>query len=230
MRFLQIAVLLIPTLTFGQSFIPMDTLTDYPKEISSKVKGEIAVVYQVDFTGDSIEDYIIQTKVNKKNKFKEIWLTSEFLRFNKMTKFLHSYNYMCFINLDSDPEPELYTANGYEDGIDYVLYDLNMKTGKQELLFYFNPVIIDSDKDYWGYPWDTKGIMTKTEDSVTKIYYSIEHDIERDGEITNPENQKVMPVLFLKGQSTQPDIPVSEVRNREWKTIEEIKKSVHNIN
>ena len=227
-RFLQFVVLLFPTLTFGQSFIPMDTLTDYPSEINSKVKGEIAVVYQVDFTGDSIGDYIIQTKVNKKTKFKEIWLTSDFVLFNKKSKYMHSYNFMCFINLDSDPEPELYSATGYEDGIDYIIYDLNMKTGQQELLFYFNPVIIDNEKDYWGYPWDTKGIMTRTENGVTLIYYSIDHDIERDGEIAHPENQKVMPVIFLKGQSTQPDIPVGEVRNREWRTIEEINKSVHN--
>jgi hypothetical protein len=44
---------------FGQSFIQMDTLTIYPTEINSKVKGEIDKVYQVDFTGDSKGDFIV---------------------------------------------------------------------------------------------------------------------------------------------------------------------------
>lgn len=227
-KILQFIFLLLPTLTFGQSFIQMDTLTVYPTEINSKVKGEINKVYQVDFTGDSKGDFIVQTKMDKEGKIKEIWLTSDFLLFSRISKYVQDYDFMGFINLDNDPEPELYSASGYSDGIDYAIYDLNMKTGQQELLFYFNPVIIDNEKDYWGYPWDTKGIMTRTEDGVTMIYYSTDHDVERDGEITIPENQKILPVIFLTGQSTQPDIPVGEVRNREWKTLEEIKKTVHN--
>jgi hypothetical protein len=227
-RILQFIFLLLPTLTFGQLFIQMDTLTNYPTEINSKVKEEIEKVYKVDFTGDSKGDYIVQTKMDKEGKIKEIWLTSDFLLFNRISKYVQDYDFMGFINLDNDPEPELYFASGYSDGLDDAIYDLNMKTGQQELLFYFNPVIIDNEKDYWGYPWDTKGMITWTEDGVTKIYYSADHDIERDGEITIPENQRVMPVIFMTGQSTQPDIPVGEVRNREWKTLEEIKKTVHN--
>lgn len=70
--------------------------------------------------------------------------------------------------------------------------------------------------------------MEWTEGGVTMVYYSVGHDIERDGEITFPENQKILPVIFLMGQSTQPEIGVGEIRNRTWKTIEEIKKIVHN--
>jgi hypothetical protein len=38
------------------------------------------------------------------------------------------------------------------------------------------------------------------------------------------ENQKVLPVLFLTGHSIQPANGVEEIRNRSWKTLEEIKK------
>ena len=227
-RLLQFILLLLPSLSFGQMFMQMDTLTEYPTEIQSKVKGEIEKVIQVDFTGDSIGDYIVQTKMDKEGKIKEIWLTSNFLLFNRQSKYVQDYNFMRFINLDNDPEPEIYSASGYSDGIDYAIYDLNMKTGKQELLFYFNPVIIDDELDYWGYPWDTDGIMEWTEDGVTMVYCSVDHDIVRDGEITYPENQKILPVIFLTGQSTQPEIGVEEIRGRTWKTIEEIKKTVHN--
>lgn len=219
-----LSLFLLPSLTFGQDFLPMDTLTTYPSEINSKVKGEIVRVIQVDFTGDNIGDYIIQTKMDKEGKTTETWLTSNFLLFNRITKYVGDYDFLRFINLDNDPEPEIYSASGYSDGIDYAFYDLNMKTGKQELLFYFNPVIIDNDQDYWGYPWDTDGVMKKSEDGETMIFFSDNHDIERDGEITYPDNQKILPVIFLTGHSSQPEIGVEEIRNRTWKTIEEIKK------
>jgi hypothetical protein len=225
---LQFLFLLLTTFAFGQSFLPIDTLTDYPTEISAKVKEEIESVYKIDFTGDSKGDYIVRTKMDKEGNFNEVWLTSDILLFNRISKYVQDYDFMGFINLDNDPEPELYSASGYSDGIDYAIYDLNIKTGQRELLFYFNPVIIDKKKNYWGYPWDTNGIITSTEDGMTMIYCSSDHDIERDGEITIPENQKVMPVIFLTGQSTQPNISVGEIRNRMWKTIEEIKKTVLN--
>jgi hypothetical protein len=210
---------------FGQSFIQMDTLTNYPTELESKVKGEIDQVFQVDFTGDAIGDFIIRTKLDSNGHFKEIWLTSNFLVFSKIKREEKSHDFMGFINLDNDPEPELYRANGYSDGIDYAIYNLNMTTGKQELLFYFNPVIIENENDFWGYPWDTKGIMTSKANGVTMIYCSIHHDINREGEITIPKNQKILPVLFLSGQSTQP-FPIEEIRNREWHTLDELMKTV----
>tara|TARA_B100001109_G_C18861951_1_gene474485 strand:- start:602 stop:1291 length:690 start_codon:yes stop_codon:yes gene_type:complete len=203
----------------------MDTLIDYPTELNSKVRGEIDRVYQVDFTGDSKGDFIVQTKKDKEGKVKEVWLTSDFLLFNMISKYVQEYDFMAFINLDIDPELELYSASGSSDGIDYAIYDLNMKTGKQELLFYFNPVIIENQNDYWGYPWDADGVMSllmKT--GELKIYSAIDHDIEREGTITQPKNQKVLPVIFLTGHSTQPEIKVEEIRNRSWKTLEEIIK------
>lgn len=227
-RIIHFTILLLPMISFGQKFNQMITIDVYPKEIHSMVNEEIDKVFQVDFTGDSKPDYIIQTIMDKEGKIKEIWLTSDFLIFIKISKYAQRYNFKGFINIDSDPEPEMYSATGYSDGIDYAIYDLNIITGEQNLLFYFNPVIIENDNDYWGYPWDTKGIMNRSKDGVTMIYYSTDHDIIRDGSITIPENQNVMPVIFLIGHSTQPDITVEEIRNREWKTIEEIKKTVYN--
>jgi hypothetical protein len=222
-RLLQYILVLLPSISFGQSFLPIDTLAIYPAEIAVKVTLEIERVFQVDFTGDKIEDYIVQTKIDKEGKTTEFWLTSDFILFSRVSKSIGDYDYIRFINLDNDPEPEIYSASGYSDGIDYGFYDLNMKTGKQELLFYFNPVIIENEKDFWGYPWDTDGIMVRTVDGVTKIYCSEDHDVDRDGEITVTENQKVLPVIFLTGHSTQPNVGVEDIRNRTWRTIDEIK-------
>jgi hypothetical protein len=224
-RILLLLAVLFPTWAMGQSFIQMDTLINYPAEISAKVKGEIHQVFQVDFTGDSLADFIIRTKMDSLGQIEEVWLTSKFLVFSKTKREAASYDFIGFMNLDNDPEPELYRAIGYSDGIDYAIYNLNMKTGRHELLFYFNPVIIENENDFWGYPWDTKGIITSKANGFTMIYCSIDHDIERDGEITIPENQKVLPVLFLSGQSNQP-IPIAEIRNRAWHTLEELTQMV----
>ena len=105
-KILPIILFLLPTLSFGQTFITMDTLTDYPAKINSKVKGEIDKVFQIDFTGDSQPDYIVQTKLDKKGKVREVWLTSNFLIFNKKLKNYFDLDFMRFINLDDDPEPE----------------------------------------------------------------------------------------------------------------------------
>ena len=210
----------------------MDTLRIYPNEITTKLSGEIASILQVDFTGDEIKDFLITMKSEDKhnNEYLEYWLTSDFLTFKKKKKYNEGIQYFHFVNLDDDPEPEVYSAVGYEDGIDYALYDLDIKTGNEELVFYFNPVIVDDEQEYWGYPWDTnniKALLQKT--GEIKICVSIDHDIIRYGNITIPENQTIFPVIFFTGQTTQPQSKQEGVRNRKWMTLEEIRKTVYSI-
>ncbi|MEM6264127.1 MAG: hypothetical protein AAGI38_16550, partial [Bacteroidota bacterium] len=131
-----------------------------------------------------------------------------------------------FVNLDDDPELEMYCGSGYADGIDYALYDLDLEAGQMEILFYFNPVIIQDESNFWGYPWDTEGIITSVEAGKVRVYFSVDHDIQREGEITIPENQEILPVIFLLGNSTQPEIEVAEIRNSTWKTLKDVKDLV----
>lgn len=202
----------------------MDTLSVYPSEIRAVVKEDIERVFHVDFTGDSAKDYIVQTKtLDHDETYLEIWLTSDYIPFARRVKGVTSYDFFYFINLDDDSEPEMYSANGYEDGIDYAIYDLNMKTGSSELMFYLNPVIIENETDYWGHPWFTSGIMTKTVDGKTMVHVSLNHDIERMGEITIPDNQFVLPVIFLIGHAPRTHTMTDELRERTWMTIEEIR-------
>lgn len=50
--------------------------------------------------------------------------------------------YRFFMNLDNDLELEVFYATGYEDGIDYYFKDLDLIHGSENLIFYFNPIII----------------------------------------------------------------------------------------
>ncbi|WNJ19096.1 hypothetical protein [Pontibacter sp. G13] len=52
------------------------------------------------------------------------------------------------------------------------------------------------------------------------------HQIVRDGEITIPEDQTIMPVLFLIGQSSQPEMEAELIPSRSWQTLEALGQSV----
>lgn len=125
-----------------------------------------------------------------------------------------------FINLDADPELEIIDATGYEDGIDYTIQNLNLETGELVTILYFNPVIETEEKNYWGYPWDWTKLKIK---SKGQIKVSLNHVIRRDGNITIPKNQKIMPVIYFDGIPTQKS-NVDEIQEIEWLTISEIIK------
>jgi len=207
----------------------MDTLDTFPNELSKKVTGQINSVVTVDFTGDGNKDFLVTMKSEDKHNYEffEYWITSDFGIFKKKKKFNDGIQYFQFVNLDRDPEPEIYSAFGYEDGINYGFFDLDMKLGKEELIFYFNPVINEDKKSYWGYPWDISDLITRTAEGTVQINCSLEHRIVRDGNIIFPEDQPTFPVIFFTGHSTQP-YEVTEIETRTWLTLEEIKEKVHN--
>jgi hypothetical protein len=107
-----------------------------------------------------------------------------------------------------------------------VLLTKTLKKGKDKVLFYFNPVIIDRDSKYWGYPWDISDLLIKMDNGLFKIKCSLDHEISRDGEITRPDWQKDFPVICFSGHSTQPDIKVGQINGFDWLTISEIMDKV----
>jgi hypothetical protein len=229
MRYLIIAIFCIPTLAHGQGFIAVDTLTTIPTELTRKLNGQITSVVTVDFTGDGKGDYLVtMASENKHNyEFLEYWITSDFEVFKKKKKYSDGIQYFHFVNLDQDPELEIFSASGYEDGIDYGFFDIDMKLGKEELIFYFNPVIIENGKYHWGYPWDIQNLLTKNSNGTVLIQNSVEHSIVQDGNISFPEDQPFFPVIFFSGHSTQP-YEVTEIESITWLSIEQLKKEAHN--
>jgi len=221
---LQLIIFLCPFLTTGQGFLPMDTLDTYPVEITSKITGPIQTIVKVDFNGDQQMDYVVTPYPDDSTSSThyEYWMTSDFKIFKKHEIINEGHQYYRFVNLDDDPEPEIYSASGYEDGIDYAFYNLNLSNGKEELIFYFNPVLEENGQLYWGYPWDVKDIKLMKKDSVLKVYASIDHDILRDGNITIPENQSLFPAIFFTGHSTQPEMKVEEIRKSSWMEMSKI--------
>ncbi len=200
----------------SEKILPTDELKKYLKE-------ELDSVEKVDFTGDKIPDYICKTKIDSLGNGSEYWVSSEFKTIKK-TKLAYGFHYRWFINLDSDPEPEIFDGIGEEDGADYVIKDQNLSTGKDITLLYVNPVIIENGKKYWGYPWDIKNIKAQKNGDNIELFCSLNHQIIRDGnEETDPKSQKQMPVIFFTGHHTQ-EFRAESCKDEQWLTLKEIIK------
>ncbi|MBT30569.1 MAG: hypothetical protein CMO01_12995 [Thalassobius sp.] len=225
MKYLLILLCYLPIIAKAQGFIATDTLLVIPPELTEMINGEIKSSFSIDFTGDGKVDYLVTAASEGKlnDEVKEYWITSSFELFREKKKFNADIEYYHFVNLDQDPEPEIFSAIGYEDGIDYGFFDLNIKLGTEELIFYFNPVIIENDKYYWGYPWDIGDLIIKKNSEGILIQSSVDHHIIRDGNITFPSNQPHFPVIFFSGNHTQP-YEVTEIKSMNWLTIEELKR------
>jgi hypothetical protein len=213
----------IPSL--GQGFLRMDTLNAIPTEVKGLLDGTFKKGLRVDFNGDGRRDYVLEVTTNDRNSSGNIeyWITSDIRTFKKIKKAGQDYDYFWFVNLDKDIEPEIFRATGYEDGIDYAIYDQDLSTGKEGLVSYVNPVIIEKGKTYWGYPWDITDVILKDEGDSILLRASFDHDIVRDGEITVPDPTKKFPAVFFYGHSTQPNIPVGQTRNLTWVLLESLR-------
>jgi hypothetical protein len=209
------------------AFFKMDTLDQLPDDFKALVKGCTRRVYRVDFNGDGKQDFICEHEEVQRDSIElwETWITSDKEIKIIQTAFEGDVDYFWFVNLDKDPEPEYFSATGFEDGVDYAFYDQDPKTGFLELLFYFDPIIIENGKHFWGYPWDIKDIIVKKEAGNIYLRSSIDHDIVRDdADLALPaDTTKKFPAICFSGHSTQPFIKVGEIRKIKWRTIDQLK-------
>ncbi len=213
-------LLILPILAIGQDFVKLDTLQEAPIELQKLINNEeIIAVLSIDITGDSKSDYIVTSRiVENEYKFFEYWVSADFNILRRMEVFGDGIQIRKFINIDLDPELELINAIGFEDGIDYTIQDFNVITGELKTILYFNPIIETELKDYWGYPWDWTKLKINQNN---KIKASLNHNIERDGNITIPKNQKIMPAIYFEGNPTQ-EITVEKIQETNWLIINEI--------
>jgi len=209
----------------GQGFFEMDTLKTMPGKLQGLVTGKFKKGFSVDFNGDGKKDFILEMAPIDPTvpANVEYWITSELKTLKRKAKAGEGYDYFWFVNLDQDREPEIFRASGYEDGIDYAFFDHNLSTGKETVIAYINPVILEGGKNHWGYPWDISGMILKREANAVYLRASFDHDIVREEEMTAPDPKKKFPAIFFYGHSTQPNIPVGEVRNVKWMTLEKLR-------
>lgn len=154
---------------------------------------KIVSAEEIDFDGDSIKETIITTSDINANNFFEYWIKNKKLIY-KFTYPWASINKKWLVNLDEDQQNEIIRANGFEDGINYTIYDI--QNGKQIPVLFFNPVLNDDDypnQNFWAYPNDIKQLDI----SNGKIRVSIRNNFQREGDFYIPKDQKELPFLFF---------------------------------
>ena len=179
---------------------------------------------KIDIDGDNEQETVITTSDADATTSYEYWF--------KNGKLLYQFSYpwgsinkKWLINIDNDKQYEIIRAIGYEDGIDYVIYDI--QNGKQIPLLYFNPALQDTrypGKTFWGYPGDIKELVT---DADKKILASLNNNFERDGDYTMPKDQRELPFIYFKGSTSQPDMVIKEIYTPQYKSLDEIRVLVN---
>jgi len=212
----------------AQTIMRAPKLIPTPARSERLVRSPVAETRAIDFDGDRKLDYIVYVRsdvpIDSDVYGTEIWITSDFKIIKRTSKYNVAADFKWFINLDDDPTPEIVSAFGYEDGIEYSVSKQNFKTGRDTHLFSFNPVLRGRGKDYWGYPWDIVDIHARRKGNHFELRCSFDHHVKGDFEnIVLPDWQKSVPVIFFDGESTQPaTAKVGEIRTSRWLDISSI--------
>ncbi len=182
--------------------------------------GIISSNESIDFTGDHKKDFIIKLKPDSLGLIKEYWVNTDFSIIKKVFYSSNIFHYRWFINLDSDPEPEIIEAIGDSSYANFMVVDQQLHKGIDSVLFYFKPIIIDNGKQFWNNHKNIKNIYARTNGSSVKILCA-----------TNPSNntilsdilaiQKKMPILFFTGKQTLYQ-ETYNIKNKEWLSIKDI--------
>jgi hypothetical protein len=138
-------------------------------------------------------------------------------------------NYKWLVDLVDDGELEVIRAQGYEDGVDYGIFDINKNS--EEQLICFNPALLDErypNKTFWGFPRDMeRPVMNKKK----QILSSFQTYSERDDNYSIPERQKQIPYIFFYGKTTQPHAEIEiEHSKREYVALKKMISKSYQIN
>lgn len=185
---------------------------EYPIPSNLKIEKQ----EEVDFDDDEVKEVIITAADSDANNTYEFWYKDDQLIYQFKYPW-GSINKKWLINLDDDKEKEIVRIQGYEDGVDYVIYDISEK--QQIPILYFNPVLEDSrypNQYMWAYPNDIKDLIVNKN---KEIQVSLNNSYQRKDDHTKPENQKEFPFIFFKGQTSQPDMKLSSINKPEFQTV-----------
>jgi hypothetical protein len=200
-----------------------------PDKINNLFGSVVEKTQSVDFNGDNVEDYLVTLKNDEYDEKNndivswEVWMTSDYRILKKKPKYTASYDYIWFVNLDEDPEPEFITGWGFSDGMDYSIYDQDIAHNIDKLLFTFTPVVISKDKNKEDFSLAFAGNIAEIcANTEGKLLCAVKHNYTSEDESDISENQNIVPLLFFFGKSSDANLEKNIVRSREWLTIRQI--------
>jgi hypothetical protein len=207
---------------FGATMVA-PTACEPPKWLVAPVPG-LTACECVDFAGDGVLDFIAMGPAPSATSSGdaapllgiEAWDTSDRRVVARIPAHASDYRFRWFARLSSRKQSDIISAFGFSEGIDYTLERLNLVTGRLEVLFYFQPILVEADgKMYHGYPWDLGDILTFTSGKERTLRASVGPPPPPNDEALSmgfqdnagmPASQRKVPHLFFSGRSTQPDL------------------------
>ncbi|MBS1916650.1 MAG: hypothetical protein JST87_10230 [Bacteroidetes bacterium] len=188
-------------IVFGEAEFIKPKKMKVTDKLQQSIAEKIKSAETVDFTGDKIPDYICKSVTDSTGTGTEYWVSSDYKIIKKKRYVVDGYCYRWFINLDEDPEPEIYEDSGDEELEDNMFIDQNLITGKDTPLLYINPIIIDDDITYWGFPKDISNMMTRKNGTRIELVCSLNHHIINDHIAADNIDsiQSQIPVVFFMG-------------------------------
>ena len=108
-------------------------------EIRALAPGRVERAESIDFTGDGAPDLILSVALgpeeevrNKAFAFRELWVDSGGALLRSKLVYRTPIAERWFANFDDDPELEIVTVFGYEDGVDFALVDQTRELAEEE--------------------------------------------------------------------------------------------------
>ena len=149
------------------------------------------------------------------------WIRDEFTVYRKIEIGIADHEIWKYINLDDDPELEIVSAWGYEDGIDYSIVDLDYESdGAIKNAILFHPVAKYKNARFWGYPSYWNLMMFDPKSKSIEVLF--EHSVVRDGNNEIPETYK-MPVLFFETDDAELISKMKSLKGESiWVTLDEL--------
>lgn len=198
-------------------------IKDQKYNLTEQIPSELIIekTESISFDNDKKTGIIMTASDSTATFMYEFWFKDNAL-VHKIKYHWVSINHKWFVDLDGDGSNEIIRAQGYEDGIDYVIYDLH--NNKETPLLYFYPALKDDrypDQTFWGYPWD---IIELDMNSKNELLVSLNNNYFSDGNHTIPESQTELPFIYFKGKTTQPGFKKNDLKNPERYTLNEVLK------
>ena len=185
-----------------------------PDDLKNIYKQEnIFSIEKIDYDNSGIDNYIVTYE--KGTYYIEDW-------------FSDNLNKEISINVDGNISQKWFQTNtlyfiralGYEDGMNYSYNLLNIKNKEIVTLFYFKPIIENSNKYYYGYINNIENLIL----SNNKLLVSYD-SFPKDFDYQLKKTQKILPNIIFKGIIDGNSLSV-ELSKTEFDDLKNIQKKI----
>lgn len=205
----------------------LDKITEKQAKKTYPIPSNLKIEKQeeINIDSDEAKETIITAVDEKADYFYEFWFKNDKLLY-EFKYYWGEINEKWLVNLDNDETKEIVRMQGYGDGVDCAIFDILNK--EQTPILYFNPVLEDTrypNQYMWAYSNDIRDLMIN---NINQLQVSLNNNEPVNIEHPLPDNQKELPYIFFRGETSQPEMKISSINKPEFMTVQSIINIVQN--